>query len=239
MKPTHTNNTPPVTLITGGGSGIGAAAARQLLAQGHRVAVTGRGEDRLRTFAKELGSPAELLTLPGDAADPASVEAAVATTVAEFGRLDAAVANAGFATHDTLADGDPEGWREMVLTNVLGPALLIRAALPHLKESRGRIVLVGSVAGFVYGPGNFYGATKWAVTGLAENTRRMVTGDGVGVTLIAPGRVETPFWDGLGHLPDGLLLTADQLADSLVWAINQPSGVDVNTVVVRPVGQPV
>lgn len=232
-------NEPSTTLITGGGSGIGAATARRLLDRGERVAVTGRGEDRLRAFAEELGTPEALLTLTGDASDPTAVQAAVDGTVKRFGRLDAVVANAGTATHDTLAEGDPEGWREMVLTNVLGPALLIRAALPALKATRGRIVLVGSVAGFVHTPGNLYGATKWAVTGLAENTRRMVTGDGVGVTLIAPGRVETPFWDGLGALPDGLLLTADQVADSLVWALGQPEGVDVNNVIIRPVGQPV
>ncbi|MFD4143386.1 SDR family oxidoreductase [Streptomyces sp. NPDC058572] len=229
----------PVTLITGGGSGIGAATARQLLDRGHRVAVTGRNADRLNGLASELGSPGGLLTLPGDAADHASVQSAVDATVKEFGRLDTVVANAGFATHDTLADGDPAGWREMVLTNVLGPALLIHAALPHLKESRGRIVLVGSVAGFQNTPGNLYGATKWAVTGLAENTRRMVTADGVGVTLVAPGRVETPFWDTLGTLPDGHLLTGDQIADSIVWAIGQPHGVDINTVIIRPIGQPV
>ncbi|WP_405385998.1 SDR family oxidoreductase [Streptomyces sp. NBC_01102] len=229
----------PVTLITGGGSGIGAATARQLLGLGHRVTVTGRGEDRLRSFAEELGNPEGLLTLVGDAADHAAVQSAVDATVEHFGRLDVVVANAGSATHDTLADGDPDGWREMVLTNVLGPALLIRAALPALKETGGRVVLIGSVAGFVHTPGNIYGATKWAVTGLAENTRRMVTGDGVGVTLIAPGRVETPFWDGLGSLPEGRLLTADQIAGSIVWAVGQPEGVDVNNVIIRPIGQPV
>jgi NADP-dependent 3-hydroxy acid dehydrogenase YdfG len=228
-----------VTLITGGSSGIGAAAARQLLDQGHQVAVTGRDPDRLDRFAADAGRPERLRCFTGDAADYAAVEAAVEATVKEFGRLDTVVANAGFATHDTLADGDPAGWREMVLTNVLGPALLIRASLAALKASRGRIVLVGSVAGFVNTPGNIYGATKWAVTGLAENTRRMVTADGVGVTLIAPGRVETPFWDGLGGPPEGTLLTADKIADAIVWAINQPAGVDVNTVVIRPVGQPV
>ncbi|MFF1300350.1 MULTISPECIES: SDR family oxidoreductase [unclassified Streptomyces] len=228
----------PVALITGGGSGIGAAVARQLLAAGHRVAVTGRGEERLRGFAGELGNPAELLTLAGNAADYDSVRSAVDRTLKGFGRLDTVVANAGFATHDSVAEGDPAGWTEMVLTNVLGPALLIRAAIDALKETRGRIVLVGSVAGFVPGPGNIYGATKWAVTGLAENTRRQVTEWGVGVTHIAPGRVETPFWDSYGSLPPGHLLTADQIADSVVWAIRQPEGVDVNTVVVRPIGQP-
>jgi NADP-dependent 3-hydroxy acid dehydrogenase YdfG len=230
--------TSPVTLITGGGSGIGAATARQLLGQGHRVTITGRGSDRLRDFKRAVGEPDELLTLAGDAADYDAVGSAVESTVEQFGRLDTVVANAGYATFDTLADGDAAGWRDMVLTNVLGPALLIRAALPHLKQSRGRIILIGSVAGIVYSPGNIYGATKWAVTGLAENTRRMLTGDGVGVTLINPGAVETNFFDADGGPPDRAMLTADQLAASIVWAINQPEGVDVNTVTVRPLGSP-
>ncbi|MFI1761281.1 SDR family oxidoreductase [Streptomyces sp. NPDC020800] len=231
-------NDSPVALITGGGSGIGAAVARQLLDAGHRVTVTGRGEDRLREFAAGLGNPGDLLTVPGSASDFDDVQDAVDRTLKAYGRLDTVVANAGFATHDTVADGDPAGWTEMVLTNVLGPALLIRASVDALKETRGRIVLVGSVAGFVNTPGNLYGATKWAVTGLAENTRRQVTEFGVGVTLVAPGRVETPFWDGTGGLPPGHLLTAEQIAESVVWAIRQPAGVDVNTLVVRPLGQP-
>jgi NADP-dependent 3-hydroxy acid dehydrogenase YdfG len=229
----------PVTLITGGSSGIGAATARQLLDRGHRVTVTGRDQGRLDRFAADLGQPAALLTLAGHAADPGAVQLAVGSTMDRFGRLDTVVANAGFATHDTVADGDPDRWREMVLTNVLGPALLIRAALPALRETRGRIVLVGSVAGVVYSPGNFYGATKWAVTGLAENTRRMVTGDGVGLTLIAPGAVLTNFFDNSPDgVPDRDFLSADQLAASIVWAVTQPAGVDINTMVVRPVGQP-
>jgi len=231
-------NDTPVTLVTGGGSGIGAATARQLLRRGHRVTITGRREGRLRAFAGDVGEPADLLTLVADAADHHAVQEAVETTVREFGRLDTVVANAGYTTFDTVADGDPAGWRHMVLTNVLGPALLIRVSLPHLKQSRGRIVLVGSTAGIVYSPGNIYGATKWAVTGLAENTRRMVTGDGVGVTLINPGATLTNFFDADGGPPDRAMLSADQLASCIVWAIHQPSGVDVNTVTVRPLGSP-
>ncbi len=106
-------------------------------------------------------------------------------------------------------------------------------SLPALKQTGGRIVLVGSVAGTIYTAGNIYGATKWAVTGLAENTRRMVTGDGVGVTLVNPGRVATRFEDADSGLP---MLTADQLAAAIVWAISQPGGVDVNTLTIRPVG---
>jgi NADP-dependent 3-hydroxy acid dehydrogenase YdfG len=229
----------PVTLITGGSSGIGAAAARQLLNLGHSVTVTARNADRLDSFAASVGRPAELLTVAGDASDPAAVQDAVDATLKTFGQLDNAVANAGFATHDSLDDGDPEGWRSMILTNVLGPALLIRAALPALKVSRGRIVLVGSVAGHVHTPGNIYGATKFAVTGLAENTRQLVTGDGIGVTLVSPGAVETHFSDPVGGLAPGReRITADQLAASIVWALTQPDGVDINTLIVRPIGSP-
>jgi NADP-dependent 3-hydroxy acid dehydrogenase YdfG len=229
----------PVAVVTGGSSGIGAAVARQLLEAGYRVTVTGRSEERLKAFAAGLDDPKELLTVVGHAAEYADVRAAVEATLERFGRIDTAVANAGFGTHDTVAEGDPAGWSEMVLTNVLGPALLIRASVDALKETRGRIVLVGSVAGHIHTPGNIYGATKWAVTALAENTRRQVTEWGIGVTLISPGRVETPFWDSYGGPPPGGLLTADQIAGSVVWAVRQPDGVDVNSVTIRPVGQPV
>lgn len=100
----------PVTLITGGASGIGAATTRRLLTQGHRVTITGRDRQRLGRFVQELGDPAALLPLAGDAADDQAVQAAVEATVDTFGRLDTVVANAGFASHDTLADGDPGRW---------------------------------------------------------------------------------------------------------------------------------
>jgi NADP-dependent 3-hydroxy acid dehydrogenase YdfG len=223
-----------VTLITGGGSGIGAATARRLLGLGHRVTITGRDSSRLTRFVESAGSPAGLLTVVGDAADYAAVESAVQLTIERFGRLDNVVANAGRGTWDGLADGDPAAWREMVLTNVLGPVLLIRASLSALKQTRGRIVLIGSIAGVVFLAASIYGATKWAVTALAENTRLMVAGDGIGVTLIAPGLVDTNFWDPVGGAPPGLTLTAEQIADTIAWTIDQPAGVDVNTVVVRP-----
>ncbi|MFC1410270.1 SDR family oxidoreductase [Streptacidiphilus sp. N1-12] len=231
--------TTQVALITGGSSGIGAATAHRLLDAGHRVAVTGRNADRLKRFADEADAPERLLTIAGDAADHIAVADAVQATLQAFGRLDTVIANAGYATHDALDEGDPAGWRDMVLTNVLGPSLLIRSSLDALKQSKGRIVLIGSVAGLVYTPGNIYGATKWAVTGLAENTRRMVAADGIGVTLIAPGRVETNFWEAAGGAPDDVNLTADQIAEAITWAINQPHTVDVNTIVVRPRGQAV
>lgn len=234
----------PVTLVTGGSSGIGAAVTRRLLAAGHRVVVTGRDSDRLARLAEELDAGPALRTLPGDAADFDAVRAAVGLALEAFNRLDGAVANAGFVTRDTLADGDPDGWRSMVLTNVLGPALLVRAALPALKQSRGRFVFIGSIVGFKNSAGNLYSATKWAVTALAENTRMMVTGDGVGVTLIAPGAVDTPGrrsnpnTNTPGFFPNELATSADQVAEAVAWVIGRPSRVDVNTLVIRPRGLP-
>ncbi|AXI77010.1 SDR family oxidoreductase [Peterkaempfera bronchialis] len=229
-------HTGPVSLVTGGSKGIGAATVRRLLADGHRVAATGRDPESLARLAAEAEADGRLLTLPGDAGEYGDVAEAVRATVEAFGRLDHVVANAGFSTYDSLADGDPEGWRTMLLTNVLGPALLVRAALPALRESRGRIVLVGSVAGFKNTPGNMYSVTKWAVTALAENTRMLVTSEGIGVTLVAPGRVDTPFWEGRER-PPGPVLPAESVADCIGWVLARPAGTDVNQVVVRPVGQ--
>lgn len=170
----------PVTLVTGGASGIGAATVRRLVAAGHRVAVTGRDQGRLDGFAAELGAGEVVLPIAADTTDFAAVQGAVDATVKTFGRLDHVVANAGFSTHDNLVDGDPEEWREMLLVNVLGPALLVKAALPELTANGGRIILVGSTAGIKNTPGNMYSVSKTALTSLAENTRVLVTGAGVG-----------------------------------------------------------
>lgn len=236
----RTTSTAPVTLITGGATGIGAATVGKLLAAGHRVGVTGRDQERLERFAAGIGAGRDvLLPFAADATDYASVSGAVDATVKEFGRLDAVIANAGFSTHDNLANGDPELWREMLLVNVLGPAVLIKAALPELTRSGGQVVLIGSTAGIKNTPGNMYSVSKSALTSLAENARVLVTGAGVAVTLVAPGRVDTPFWSShpSHEVPEGPVLTPDQIADTVLWTLAQPAGVELNTVVVRPTGQ--
>ena len=228
----------PVTLITGGSSGIGAATARALLKQGHRVAITGRDADRLAAFATSTGAGEQLLTISGDASDESHVASAVRRVAGFWGRLDTVIANAGFSLPGTLEDHDPQAMRAMVLTNVLGPALLVRETLPHLRESKGRIVVVGSVAGTRNTPGNLYSVTKWAAHALVENVRQLVAKDRVGVTVVAPGVVDTPFWDERGGSPQAApTLTAEQVADTILFAVNQPEGVDVNHLVVRPAGQ--
>ncbi|MFG1947274.1 SDR family oxidoreductase [Nonomuraea sp. NPDC048826] len=113
-----------------------------------------------------------------DAADWPATESVVARTLERFGALDAAVANAGFMSGDSIVAGDPASWALMVLTNVLGPALLAHAALPHLEATGGRLVLISSVAGLKNSPANLYSATKWATT---------VTRPGCDVDRSSPG----------------------------------------------------
>ncbi|MGW9629507.1 SDR family oxidoreductase [Agromyces sp. NPDC055520] len=208
--------------------------AKCLLDDGWAVAIAGRDKTRLASAEEALSSPDKVLSLVGDASNDADVRMWVEAAVGRFGGLTAVVASAGFATTGWLEQDNPDAWRQMVLTNVLGPALLIHHAKPELIRTRGRIVLVGSVAGMVPTPGNLYGATKYAITGLAENTRRAFTEDQVGVTLLAPGRVDSPFWDDLGGRPDSIMLAAADLARATAWVLNQPRSVDINTLTIRP-----
>ncbi len=231
-------------LITGATSGIGAHTARLLLDRGHRVAVTGRNESKLKHFLDEAGHPDRLLGIIADAADWEATQSAVTRTVEHFGALHAAVANAGFASSDyqhtvgtTLSDGDPTLWPPMVLTNVLGPALLAKATLPHLEATGGRLVLIGSVVGLKNSPANLYSATKWAVTRLAENLRMHATTRGIGVTLVNPGMTDTPFWQG--DSAPSFALPPEPVAEAICFALDQPAGVDLNTLTIRPIGQPV
>jgi len=121
----------------------------------------------------------------------------------------------------------------MVLTNVLGAALTIRATLPALRESVGHLLLTGSVAGRRALPGSLYSATKWAVTAMGEAARQELEGTGIRVTLIEPGSVRTPFFDR----PPAGALEPDDIAEAVLYAVGQPPHVDVNEILVRPTAQ--
>ena len=121
----------------------------------------------------------------------------------------------------------------MVLTNVYGAALTIRASLPALRESRGHLLLTGSVAGRVAIEGSLYSATKWAVTGMAESLRKQVLGTGIRVTLVEPGVVSTPFFNE----PPKEALEASDIARAVVYALAQPEHVSINEILIRPTSQ--
>jgi NADP-dependent 3-hydroxy acid dehydrogenase YdfG len=224
-----------VTLITGASSGIGEALARAFVADDHRVVLQARSTDRLTALADELGAD-RAVAVPGDVTEPDDQQRAITAAVETFGRLDVAVANAGGGTSRGFLDPDvdPLAWRAMVLTNVYGVALTARAALPHLVDSTGHLVLMGSVAGRMTIDGSLYSATKWAVTGMAQAIRAELHGTGVRVTVVQPGKVVTPFFEG--DPPPDCLETED-VVGAVRYAISQPPSVDVNEVVLRPIDQ--
>ena len=223
-------------LITGASSGIGAATARHAVEAGWRVVLAARSEDKLEALVAELGEE-RALAQRCDVAEFDQQEALVAAALDRFGRLDVAFANAGFGAARGFLKEDPDQWRSMVLTNVLGVAFTIRAVLPHLKDrGGGHFVLTSSVAGRRALPGSLYAATKHAVTAMGESLRQELRNEGsaVRVTLIEPGMVDTPFFD---NRPSEAL-EPDDIAQIVMFVLDQPAGVDINEVLVRPTSQP-
>lgn len=222
-----------VFLITGASSGIGAATARRAAEAGYRLVLAARSEEKLAALADELGGPERALAVATDVTSWEDNEALVAAALDAYGRVDVAFANAGFGAKRGWLEETPEHWRAMVLTNVLGAAYTVRAALPQLRERRGHVLLTGSVAGRRALPGSLYSCTKWAVTAMAEAVRSELGDSGVRTTLIEPGAVETPFFDDPG---EGRL-EPDDIARAVIYAVSQPPHVDVNDVLIRPVAQ--
>jgi NADP-dependent 3-hydroxy acid dehydrogenase YdfG len=222
-----------VFLITGASSGIGAATARAAVEQGYRVILAARSVDRLSELAAELGGDDRALAVRCDVTEWEEQQAMVRSALERFGQLDVAFANAGFGATRGFLEESIEHWRSMVLTNVYGAALTIRATLPALKESRGHLLLTSSVAGRRALPGSLYAATKFAVTAMGESARLELDDTGVRVTLIEPGMVDTPFF---AARPSGAL-NPDDVARAVMFAVSQPPHVDVNEILIRPTAQ--
>jgi NADP-dependent 3-hydroxy acid dehydrogenase YdfG len=222
-----------VFLITGASTGIGAATARHAAQAGYRLVLAARSLEKLEALADELGGEERALAVRCDVTEWDDQEALVATTLERFGRLDVAFANAGFGAARGFLEDAPEHWRAMVLTNVLGAAYTVRATLPALKETKGHILLTGSVAGRRAIPGSLYSSTKWAISGMGESLRQDVNGTGIRVTLVEPGQVNTPFFDN----PSEGRLEPDDIARAVMFAVAQPPHVDVNEILIRPTAQ--
>ncbi|HEY1567307.1 MAG TPA: SDR family oxidoreductase [Solirubrobacteraceae bacterium] len=223
----------PVFLITGASSGIGAATARAAAEAGYRLALAARSVDKLKALAAELGGDERALAITCDVTEWSDQEAMVAQVLDRFGQLDVAFANAGFGAKRGFLSETPEFWREMVLTNVYGAALTIRATVEALTASRGHLLLTGSVAGRRALPGSLYSATKWAVTAMGEGARQELNGSGVRVTLIEPGAVDTPFFENQPKTA----LVAEDVARAVMYAVSQPPSVDVNEILIRATTQ--
>jgi NADP-dependent 3-hydroxy acid dehydrogenase YdfG len=232
-----------VDIVTGGARGIGAAVCEGLARAGHRVVVADRDVDEATRMAEVLGNAgllAEALEL--DVRDWTSCEAAARSVVERHGRIDVLVANAGIGSYTDLATGDPHEWRAVVETNLLGVMHSVRAVLPGMKErGSGDIVLMASIAGRQVWTGEpIYISTKWGVVGFGWALRKEVLADGVRVTLVEPGTVDTPLVrsteEGRAELARFAALQPEDVARSVVFAVSQPRHLSIGEVMVLPVG---
>ena len=234
----------PIAVITGASSGIGAATAIALGRHGYKVVVGARRIERLQRVAGEQGVALRL-----DVTDEDNVKEFVRDVAKRFGHIDVLVNNAGGALGlNPIAQAVDDEWVEMWKTNVLGLMWMTRACLPLLRKARhGHIVNIGSIAGFeTYKGGAGYTAVKHAVRAITKTLRLELNGEPIRITEIAPGLVETEFSVIRFHgdrkaakaVYEGIKpLTAEDIADCVVFAVTRPPHVDIDEIVVRPVAQ--
>jgi len=221
-----------VLLITGASSGIGAATARAAAEAGWRVGLMARSQDKLAALVREIGAE-RALALPADVTSEVSQRAAFEALLERFGRLDAAFANAGLGLGGPggAENADLERWRTMLDVNIWGLLVTTRLALPELHKTKGHMVLTGSRAARTEISGSVYSATKHFVHGFAANLLAEMREWGGRCTVIAPGMVDTPFFDE----PKPKMLQAEDVARAVLYALEQPPRVAVGEVYMMPV----
>ncbi len=244
-----------VALITGASSGIGAATARALAAQGAAVALAARREERLDHLAQDITSNGgRALVIETDVTEKTQAQAAVARTVAELGRLDILVNNAGVMLLGPIENAPLDEWEQMVRLNVLGLLYMAHAALPHLlKAAQGAprqvadLVNISSTAGRVArSGGGVYNVTKFGVVAFSESLRQEVTKRHVRVSVVEPGFVATELGSHvreevrqqtLRFLSGVEPLAAEDIADAIQYIVTRPRRVAVNELLIRPTEQ--
>jgi len=215
--------------ITGASTGIGEATARAAVDHGWNVGLFARSEDKLATLARDLGDRA--VPLPGDATSLSQQEAALDHLAGHFGSVDAAYANAGTGLSAAGTDaGDPDEWQTMIQLNILGLLWTTKAAMPHLKRTKGHLLMTGSAAGRVHIKGSVYGASKWFVHGYGGNIAEEMREFGGRCTVVAPGMVNTPFFDE--SKPDKL--QPEDVARSAIFALEADPRANVQEIFLMP-----
>ena len=223
-----------VVWITGGGSGIGRAMALEFARQGAAVAVSGRRVDRLEEVVAEI----EALGVQGaavacDVTNEADVEAAVADIVARFGRIDVAVANAGFAVAGKVETLSADDWRRQLDVNVVGAAMTARYTTPELEKTKGRLAIIGSVAGTISVAGTgAYSASKYAVRSLGQTLALELAPKGISCTLVQPGFVKSE----IAQVDNGGKFVAtrkDRRPAKLMWETDDAARVVVRAIYKR------
>ncbi|PTI56665.1 oxidoreductase [Staphylococcus xylosus] len=227
-----------VAIVTGASSGIGASIAETLSQHGVKVVLTGRNETRLSDVAKQLqeNSQSEIDTHIVDVTQKDEVAKLVKETENKFGHVDILVNSAGLMLSSTITDGDVEAWENMIDVNVKGTLYGINAVLPmFLNQSTGHIINIASISGFeVTKQSTLYSASKAAVHTITQGLEKELAKTGVRVTSISPGMVDTPL-SGNTDWGSRKKLDPQDIADAVVYALQQPSHVNINEVTVRPV----
>jgi NADP-dependent 3-hydroxy acid dehydrogenase YdfG len=232
-----------VGVVTGAGRGIGEGCAVALAAEGASVLVADVEDQRLAAVVDRIEAAGGTARAQAcDVRDWASVEALAATCVDVYGRIDFVVANAGVANYSAIHDGDPDVWRRVIETNLLGVLFTVRACYPHMRErGAGHIVLMASIASRQTWVGEpAYIASKWGVAGFGWALRKEAIEHGVRVTMIEPGIVDTPLVReteaGRDELARLASLSIEDVARTVVFALSQPEGVAISELMVTPVG---
>ncbi len=234
-----------VAVITGASSGIGAATARALAADGYRVALLARRVDRITVLADELGKGA--IAIEADVTDRDALLAAAEQVQQEQGGADVLVNNAGVMLLGPFSDDQRSDYRQMVEVNLLGAITATEVFLDQLKIGGGDIVNISSVAGRVARAGNgVYAATKWGINGWSESLRQELLPD-VRVTVIEPGAVATELPTHITHeatrqgaeqLYSHVEVTAEDIAEVIAFALSRPRRLAIHEILLRPAGQP-
>ncbi|MEW6278461.1 MAG: SDR family NAD(P)-dependent oxidoreductase [Candidatus Eremiobacterota bacterium] len=234
--------------ITGASAGIGAACARGFAAIGRDLILVARRADRLKALQAELAQRVQVRVFALDVTDRAAVDGLIERERAVFDQVEILVNNAGLALgREPLQEGRPEDWFKMIDLNVNAFLYILHRTLPGLlRRGQGHVINLGSAAGhWVYPNGNVYAATKFAVRALSEGLRMDLHGKNIRVTCISPGMVETEFSlvrfgdpDKASAVYRGFTpLTAEDVADAVLWAASRPPHVNVQDIVLFPTSQ--
>lgn len=223
-----------VIWITGASSGLGRAMALEFARLGGIVALSARKMDLLEEVVQEIqGAGGKAKAYFCDVLDVQSIASCVEQVIGDFGQIDVAIANAGFGVIGKMEDLTAEDWSRQLAVNVTGLAMTCKYALPHLRKTKGRLALIGSVAAFVPNPGiSAYGASKAAVQNIGESLLVELAGTGVSCTTIHPGFVESNIArvDNSGRFhPD----RPDPRPANLMWPAEKAAKVMVNAILKR------
>ncbi|OEL04318.1 SDR family oxidoreductase [Staphylococcus casei] len=227
-----------VAIVTGASSGIGASIAHALSNQGVKVVLSGRNESRLNAVAKRIQEEVqtEVDTLTVDVTQKSELERLVLHAQEKFGRVDILVNSAGKMLSSAITDDDVDAWDTMLDVNVKGTLYGIHAVLPiFLNQSSGHIINISSISGFeVTKKSTLYSATKAAIHSITQGLEKELAKTGVRATSISPGMVDTPL-SGDTDWGERKKLDPNDIAEAALYALQQPSHVNVNEITVRPV----